>query len=209
MNRFWTSKLVLSVMIVSAIITALAMTSSVIARQRPVYYRPPNGERMLYLAPKDSADLGLQISESELATNGVAIVRDSTALTGLLESDPNAADAVIVHGSRLSEVDRSWLRVLYRRGVVIAGINMTMKELAEFLGEELITGDEAWNDGWQKEPFYSILAFKAPSSPDEQAKAQAEGKVVGTVASSTDNIRSQDELSAFLSLIRRDIEIVH
>jgi len=189
-----------------ATIAILSTTLLASARPKPAFYLPPQGEVIVYFAPNPSSGVsGLPVSLDELKRNGVTPVYAFNQLKNLGGADPNIADAIILHESRVGEVDRAWIQDIYQLEMVIAGVNITMHELAELVGDQRVLQDPAWAEGWQKEPFFSILYFKPAGRAEERQKAQAEGLYLGFGGGSTDNIRQPGDVDTFLSLIRRDI----
>jgi hypothetical protein len=160
---------------------------------------------LVYLAPRTASDADLPLSEDDAEANGVTSVYEFSELESLVAANPDAVDAIVVHGSRLNDINQSWLQGQYQQSRVIAGVNITIRDIGRFVGDDFVANDLTWTDGWQQEPFYSILAFKPTGTPDEQARARAEGRLLGAASRSTDNIRNHGDLDVFLSLIRRDI----
>jgi len=175
------------------------------ANPRPFFYLPPRGETMGYLAPRPGTAIDVPMTATDLRLNGVAVVYEFAELENLVSNGSNKVDAVIIHTTRLADVDQLWIRKLYRQGVVIAGVNISIRELGDFLDDDYVAGDPTWTDGWQKEPFFSILALKVTGTTEEQQRALSEGRLLGVAVRSTDNIRSASDAEVFLSLIRRDI----
>jgi hypothetical protein len=153
---------------------------------------------------KDSRT-GQPLSEEDVEENWVTIVHEFSELEGLAAANPDNVDAIVIDGSRLHDTNQSWLQGQYQQGRVIAGVNTALRDLGRFVGDDFVANDLAWTEGWQQEPFYSILAFKPTGTSDEQARARAEGRLLGGASRSTDNIRNHGDVDVFLSLIRRDI----
>jgi hypothetical protein len=187
------------------VLSLLAIARITQAEPRPIFYLPPRGETMLYLAAYPKTAVDLQASVADLNLNGVTVVYEFNELQNRVAADANAIDAVIIHITRLKDVDQVWIKNLYQQGVVIAGVNITIRELGRFIGDDYVANDSTWTDGWQKEPFFSILAFKPTGTSEEQQRALTEGRLLGQAMRSTDNIRNSNEVDVFLSLIRRDI----
>ncbi len=175
------------------------------AKPRPIFYLPPRDETIVYLAPRAGTAFGLPISVADLKPNGVTVVYDFSELEDLVAAGPSPVDAVIIHNARLNDVDQLWIRNLYRQSVVIAGVNVTIRDLGRLVDDDYVANDSTWTDGWQKDPFFSILAFTATGTSEEQQRASAEGRLLGVAARSTDNIRNPSDVDFFLSLIRRNI----
>ena len=89
--------------------------------------------------------------------------------------------------------------------IVSAGVDITVHELAALVGDQILLNDSTWTDGWQKSPFFSIIAFKPTGTAEEQLAVQKDGLFLDSMAQHTDNIRSPDEIDLFLTRIRWDI----
>jgi hypothetical protein len=175
-----------------------------------VFYLPPNGERIVYLAsdPK-TVDSDLLVPTSELEAKGVTLVYSFDDLRSMFNDEATAPEAIILHKSRLNEVDKDWIQKVYPTGVVVAGINVSVHELATLVGDERARQDPNWPDGGM-EPFYSILFMKSSigipcDSPEAQRRAQAGEAFSCSSGVMAHNIRDSIDVDSFLSFIRRDI----
>jgi hypothetical protein len=176
------------------------------ANRRSMYYRLPAGESILYLASGPQTvndDLGISVEDLEL--QGMTIYYEFDELKRAADSFSHPADAIVVHVSRLSEVDQEWLRAKFRSSVIVAGVNITIRELADYVGDTTLQGDEAWTDGWQGGRFFSVIGYKPTGTSEEQQLATQQGLQLAHMAHSTDNIQSPDDVGFFLSIIRRNI----
>ncbi len=187
------------------LISVFAFAGAIQAKPKPYYYLPPRGETMLYLAAHPNTAIDLPMSVTDLNSNGVTVVYEFADLQNHVSTSPDAIDAVIIHGARLKDVDQTWIQNLYRQSIVIAGVNVTIRELGRFVDDDFVANDSTWASGWQKEPFFSVLAFKATGTSEEQQIALSEGRLLGQAMRSTDNIHDPSEVDILLSLIRRDI----
>lgn len=140
----------------------------------------PPSTPLLYLAAKDEPDPLL--ASGAVETHDITIANSFDELKSIKEARP-IGGAIIIHQSRFDEVDKAWLRVAYNQQTVIAGINITMSELAEAVGGP----SSGWSEGWQQETFFSLLTTKGSS-----------------YSSTTENIYDND-FDLFISLIERDI----
>jgi hypothetical protein len=201
-GRFLLAGMASLLLVLSAV---LWWTNSSEAQEKPIYYQPPSGEVIVYLGPTGADAVDIPMSPADLALNGVQLVQTAEQLELLLATPPAKVEAVILHKSRVNEIDREWLRTQYDRGVVIAGVNVTMNELGVLVGDESFASDSEWENGWQREPFFSMVAHTLTGTPEDQARAKAEGVFLGSRTGSTDNMPDSSGAEVFLSLIRRDI----
>jgi hypothetical protein len=191
------------------IVPILAYTQIGSASERtPADYIVPQGERIFYLASGvQSIDADLPLSLKELQDQEITIVYQVDQVKQLVKE--NGLDALIIHQSRAAELADIDLHKLYVQGVVIAGIDMTMYELATLVGDTHTLADPAWtNTMWQKPPFFSITAFKQTGTVEEQLMAQQDGVILGYTAKHTDNIVSAQSMNLFFIHLRGAIEMV-
>lgn len=189
----------------SAIVILQASFASAVQSPTSNYF--PDGERIIYLASDpQSADTDLPVSMQELQQKGITIVYDARQLKQLVET--NNVDAIIIHRSRASDVADLGLPVLYQQGIVIAGIDIKIHELAALVGDELLLNEPAWSDGWQQSPFFSIVAFKPHGTVEEQRMLQQDGFISGKAARHSDNMLSIEGVDHFLNYVRGDIEFM-
>lgn len=192
--------LLLSLALAAIIGLSMLLVRASQAKPRPLYYQPPQGEKMLYLAPPSGGANDL-LASTDLAANGITIVYTGDELQQQFAVADY--DAIILHKNHLQEVDTAWLQKLYgQHGVVIAGINLTVLELGQLLSDGEITGTADWTDGWQREPFFSIVAMRAATETEPYSGNPVRQMGMAT----TDNIRAPSDVEVFLSLIRRDIQ---
>lgn len=204
-KRQWIIGLLLGAMVV--VIFLLLQANFAAAVQSPASNFFPNEERIIYLASSDqTANTDLPVPVQGLQQKGVVVVYDVNQLKQLIED--NAVDAIILHASRRNEIADLYLPELYQKGVVIAGIDMTVHELAAMVDDKFLSNDPAWTDGWQKSPFFSIIAAKSTGTREEQMMAQRDGIFLGNTARQTDNLLSAQSVDYFLMFVRADIEMV-
>lgn len=160
-------------------------------------------KEILYFAA--SSDIDPLLASSELTSRNITIVQNFTELRSL-ENTMSDVGAIIIHESRLEELDKEWMQTVYLQGTVVAGLNVTIKELASVVDERMVLEDPVWTDGWQQEPYFSILSYKPNGDKQEQALAEEEGKLHATIMRTTDNI-SDDNFGMFFYTIDRDMRI--
>lgn len=173
---------------------------------------PPN-YRIIYIIPdraivKNSIVVPSRLEEV-LGANTV------TSWNDVLEQNRrDPIEALVIHNSAISQVDKAWLTDAYRQGVVIAVFNVYAPTLAEMLDAPGVS-----SDGFASEPypgeFYVIVSRLALGPPEDVAGVQkalnagAEEPIVSTNAyistywgRSTDQLTDEDSLNRFaLSLV--------
>jgi hypothetical protein len=145
---------------------------------------------ILYLAPTSLAAADdIPGSSAAFQTEGVTVIHDFNSLKRAMEQ--SKVDAIILHQLSLPGVEKSWVVSQYRNGVVIAAINVKMRDLADLVSDPSIV-ESPWTDNWYKKPFYSYVGIKITLFPSGEPSRQ-------TVAQGTNNINDQEgNLKRFL-----------
>ncbi len=159
---------------------------------RPPSVLPP--ARILYLAPAvlPTAE-DVPGSKAALQAEGVTVFHDFGVLKQATTQDK--PDAVILHQQSLPQVDKGWIAKQYHSGIVIAAINVKMRDLADLVGDSRIL-ESPWTDNWYKKPFYSYVGIKVTLMPSGEPSRE-------TVAHGTNNINDQEgNLKRFLYALR-------
>lgn len=166
-----------------------------------------HGKTVFYLAADSNVDSDPLLASSEFKSrNDIMIVQDFAELKNLNNTLP-AVGAIIVHGSRLDELDTEWMQNVYAQGTTIAGINVTIKKLAEIVGDEMVASDPVWTDDWYQEPYFSVLAFKPIGTEAEQELARKEGTNQAFVSHTTENVIDND-FGLFFEIIDQDVTVL-
>lgn len=160
---------------------------------------------ILYFA----ADFGLNsdpfLELEEVSRRNIIPVQSFLELKAL--EDTQQVGAIIIHKTRLDDLDEEWIQDVYSHGTVVAGLNVTIKELALVVDDQMVLRDPVWADGWQREPYFSVLSYKPNGDEQEQALAKEEGKIHATISHTTDNI-SDNDFGIFFYIIDRDMRML-
>lgn len=127
----------------------------------------PPEYRIVYLVAAQGVSPDSLLAPSRLeATLGARTAHTWNDVLAFNQS--GAIDALIIHDSALSLVDRDWLAVAYRRGVVIAAFNLYAPTLAELVDDPCIAQD-GWVSGADPYPgqFYIIVSRLLLGHPDD------------------------------------------
>lgn len=174
------------------------------------FYIPPNGERIIYLASSlETVGSDLLIPAGELEAKGVTLVYGFDGIKSMFDKEETAPEAIILHKSRLNEVDKDWIQKIYPTGVVMAGVNVSVHELAALLGDERAAQDPNWPDPVNV-PYFSILHMKSSiavpcGSAEEQQRAKAGEAISCSWGVTANRIRNSTDVDTFLSFIRQKI----
>lgn len=194
----------------------LGLTTTSAARSPSVtlpWKDSPPPYRIIYFLADNAMPADSLLGESRLrATLGAQAVHRWDEVQRLDESSP--IDALIVHKSVLSQVDRGWATRAYQRGVVIAGFNIYAPELAELVGDHCIA-----KDSFASEPyaggFYVIVSRIILGDPNDRARIEAaksgscaagpsegvKGHASATGGRSTFELNSANELNLFAAVL--------
>ena len=174
------------------------------AQEDPQY--DVHGKAILYLASNSLTEADPFLESSELASRNVVIVHDFAELQDLRENHLEVG-AIVINGSRVDDLDTKWIQDVYAQETVVAGLNITITDLAEIVGDKAVAQDSAWTDGWQQEPFFSMLSYKLTGTAEEQERANNEGVFLGMASRNTDNIVDGD-FGLFFHLIDMAITVL-
>lgn len=192
----------LAFMILAAIAVALGVwLRSAKALPAPV---AQSKYRILYFAPEQNA---LQASEDipgssqALQAEGFQIVTDYPSLKSQVEQQ--RPDAIVLHKKQLGQIDPKWVAAQYRKGVIVAGINMTMREIAAWVEDPSIM-DANWTDSWYKMPFYSYAGMKESTDPFALQEAAKTGLSAAAKTGGTNNF--EGTIKPFVSVLHLSIK---
>jgi len=160
--------------------------------------------RILYLAPEQN---GLQASEDvpgssqALQGEGFQIVSDFTSMKR--QTEQQQPDAIVLHKKLLGKVDQKWIAHQYRKGVIVAGINITMRELATYVDDpDILQGN--WTEDWHKKPYYSYAGKKPSTDASSVQESSRTGLFAGAITNGTDNFGAN--IKPFASTIKLSIQ---
>lgn len=126
------------------------------------------GQNIVYLLAADSLVPDSPISPTRLQDKlGAKVARTWDEAIAIDKSTP--INALIIHDSALSQVDRAWLANAYRRGVVMAGFNLYGPQMADLVNDPCIAKDKFAADPYPGS-FYVIVSFSiAGNNPADVA----------------------------------------
>lgn len=200
-------------------VAILGLTATSAARPPSVtlpWKDSPPPYRIVYFLADNAVPADSLLGDSQLkATLGAQAVHHWDEVQRLAESSP--INALIVHKSALSQVDREWATRAYQRGMVIAGFNIYAPELAALVNDPCIA-----TDGFASEPypgpFFVIASHLILGQPEEvalirSASACSGGPVAGVQhrasdrrGRSADNLRNVDDFNFFARTLVSHIE---
>lgn len=144
---------ILPIMFIVIVGSALALLIPRLPTAQATETQIPSGVHILYLRPDLSANQDIPEMNDQWTANGIKVVKDFAILTKLASSKD--IDTIIIHKLTLPQVNRQWLSEQRRSEKIIVGINITMRQLSQAI--EGTPPDRAWSDGWQQEPFFSMI----------------------------------------------------
>lgn len=187
------------------IISLLTLTKTKESAAQPIQSFNNHGKTILYFAPDSNVDSDPLLESSELKRHNVLIVQDFAELKNFENTLP-AVGAIIIHASRLDELEMEWMQNIYAQGTTIAGLNVTIRNLAGIVGDKMVTNDPVWTDDWYQEPYFSVLSYKPNGTEAEQELAKKEGRIHATISHTTDNVIDGD-FGLFFQIIDADITV--
>lgn len=119
----------LTCILMTAYVLTTAQSNNTSVEPVPPLETPPD-KHIVYFVTEDSG----QISDLVMPQKLAATLGSQTAHSWEEVLNQNAAraiDALIIHNSKLDEVDRSWASSAYRNGTVIAGLNISGQQMAD------------------------------------------------------------------------------
>ncbi len=197
-------KLIFLVLLVFVILLAIGIGSWLGPAQAfPTQATKPH-YRILYLVPPKNE---LQANEdtpgsfASLQAEGVQATSDFSTLKKEVATQP--PDAIILHKNLLAQIDQKWVQQQYRKGVIVVAVNLTMRELAQYLDDsELSNGN--WTEGWYKKPFYSYAGKKPATDAYSVQESARSGLFAGAISTGTNNFGAN--VKPFISTIRLSIQ---
>jgi|SRR5690606_31824777 len=165
--------------LVSLLITTYVLTiaQSTITSVEPVppLDAPPN-KHIVYFVTEDTGQVADLVAPQKLeASLGSQTAQSWGEVVNKNTERP--IDALIIHNSKLGEVDRNWVSEAYRRGVVIAGINLSGQQIADLVGNPCIARDSFAAD--TSSPMFVMVSSSVSGENPEDI-----GKVVSTITQS-------------------------
>lgn len=127
--------------------------------------------RVAYFAQPDAIAGDSPSAPARLASMGLQSAFTAQDLLALDTSTP--LQGVVIHASALSSVDQSWVRNVYRRGAVIAGINLTVGEMSTLLGDACLSRHGFTSNSLNAYSSDFFLAFYYDMSPVNESDRAA------------------------------------
>lgn len=122
-----------------------------------------------------------------LNTLGAQTVYSQEQLLTLSNDETNPIDALIIHYSAVSTVDREWLANAYLQGTVITGFNIWYPELAELVNDPCVVSIQPMptDTPYGNSPFFVTITLQVSGEPDDVARI-LEGRQKGSCGSVPD-----------------------
>jgi hypothetical protein len=184
-----------------SVIVILVIGASIIFVQAANANTPPlvlPNAKILYLAPATlSTTEDTPGSFATLQAEGITILHDYSDLKRSTEQAK--PDAIILHQLSLPSVDKDWVVKQYHNGIIVAAINVKMRDMANLVSDPSIL-DSPWTDNWYKMPFYSYVGIKITLSPSGEPTGER-------VVHGTNNINDREgNLTHFLYTLKLAIK---
>lgn len=177
----------------------------------------PPDYRVVYLVSDRAALEQSMVAPSRLEE--ILGVRTVTSWKEVIEQDRQGPiDALIIHNSAISAVDKTWVKKAYRKGAVIAVFNVYAPALAELLDVPGIA-----QGGFASEPypgdFFIVVSRLILGKPEDVARAQealdagieepavpAGNHLTSTWGRSQDQLIYEDSLNRFALVLVSHLE---
>lgn len=164
----------IAVSVPSALLIALGviyLTSSADSAQADPEVAPlraPPDSHTVYLI--DETDIGADslVSAGKIAALLGAEIADNWQRLLELEAE-RSIEALIIHESTLGEVDATWTSAAYRRGVVLAGINIRVAEIADLASDQCIRSGEFASEP-TTDDFFVVVSSLIQGDRDDVAR---------------------------------------
>jgi hypothetical protein len=78
-------------------------------------------------------------------------------------------DVLVFDASLKNQLDQQWIQTRYLDGMAIVGINVGVKELADFVGDSTAASGP-WGEGHPGQPFFSLLQLVVRGDDPEDVK---------------------------------------
>lgn len=186
---------IISVIVFLVIGASIAFVQAANATTPPLVF--PDA-KILYLAPASLSPADdTPGSFAALQAEGVRILHDYNDLKhSVAQAKP---DAILLHRLSLPSVDKDWVAQQYHNGIIVATINVPMRDMANLVGDSSIL-DSPWTDNWYKMPFYSYVGIKITLSPSGEPTGER-------VVHGTNNINDREgNLTHFLYTLKLAIK---
>lgn len=197
------TRIVLAGLVLSSI-TVVA----IFAWLRPVEALPapavPPEYHIIYLAPERQE---MQAAEDtpgsfeSLQAEGFQIVSNFPSLKTKVEK--HRPDAIVLHKNQISKTDQKWIAQQYQKGIIIVGINVKMREIANLVGDPTIMNAN-WTEDWYKKPFYSYAGKKAATDTFSVQESSKTGLFAGAMTNGTNNFEAN--VKPFVSTLKLSIQ---
>lgn len=156
--------------------------------------------------------------ESSFQANFVSTwdeVIDAEGMSGL--------DGLVIHASALATIDDVWVSEHYRAGLVVAGINIPVEEMANLIDNPCLSNDEFANEPYSTDFFISTYEFVIGDNLSESQEVVANqhrfcgsstlpnlsGVVSYSSSRATSSLASDEDYQAFISIFGDHMSDVH
>lgn len=131
----------------------------------------PPANHIVYLIEKDAVSANRPIAPGRLeVVLGAKIAHSWEKVMELDRGRP--IEALIIHTSTLGQVDTNWTSEAYRRGVVLAGINISVGDIAYLANDGCITRDGFASDALPGD-YFVVVSSLIQGDPEDVARIEA------------------------------------
>jgi hypothetical protein len=136
-------------------------------------------ENVMYLVPKDSARIEKNLTHATLFESNEPKVGYTSNWNVIRQQvNDNQLDALVIHHAALESVNQKELRQWFRNGLVIAGIGIPAKQLADVLNMPTLN---VWGnqETYKTSSYFYIFSLKVRASPQDRQKILSGSKTNG------------------------------
>ncbi|MFN8529139.1 MAG: hypothetical protein U0670_11040 [Anaerolineae bacterium] len=169
--------------------------------------------------PHEELSSGLiEALESGFQTNFVSTwddVIDPTGISGL--------NGLVLHASALDVIDEAWVAERYRAGLVIAGINIPVEELANLIDNPCLSNNEFAGEPYRTDFFISTYEVVIGDNLSESQQvidnqhricgsstlSNISGAVSYASSRATSSLSSDEDYQVFVSIFKDHMSDVH
>lgn len=131
----------------------------------------PPANHIVYLIEKDAVSANTPIAPERLeVVLGAKIAHSWEKVRELDRGRP--IEALIIHASTLGQVDNNWTSEAYRRGVVLAGINISVGDMADLANDRCIARDGFASEAMSGD-YFVVVSSLIQGDPEDVAKIEA------------------------------------
>ncbi len=174
--------------------------------------------KIVYVVSSDDSQIDPLVAPEKLErTIGSQSAYEWNEVVEMDEASP--IDALVIHESALPFVDQQWVMAAYKRGVVIAGINIGGPEIANLVGNPSIANNDFAAD--TSLPMFTMVTMSVSGdNPEEVARvlesystgfgdetvADVQGRVSIGMGRSTDTLNSENGYNIFTLQLKLKME---